>query len=68
MQLITWLLRLILFIVLVCFSAINSDKILLYYSHDQSVELPLSIVLLIFFGLGVLLTIFTTPRNSSAKK
>lgn len=48
MQLITWLLRLIIFIVLVCFSAINSDKVLLYYYHGQSLELPLSVILLIF--------------------
>ena len=68
MQLITWLLRLILFIILVCFSVINSDKISLYYYHDLSLELPLSVVLLIFFGLGVLLTIFTSSRKSSAKK
>ncbi|SER39146.1 Protein of unknown function [Nitrosomonas sp. Nm51] len=68
MQLITWLLRLIIFVVLICFSLINSKDITLHYYQHQSVELPLSVILLVFFALGVLLTILTTPRNTVAKK
>ncbi|HBV20377.1 MAG TPA: DUF1049 domain-containing protein [Nitrosomonas sp.] len=68
MQLIIWLLRLIVFIFLVGFAAINLENITLYYYQNQSLELPLSVVLLGFFALGVLLTIFTTPRKSGTKK
>ncbi|MDR4514870.1 LapA family protein [Nitrosomonas sp.] len=68
MQLITWLLRLIIFVGLVCFSMINSENITLNYYHDRSLELPLSVVLLFFFGLGVVLTLITAPSKTAAKK
>lgn len=68
MQLITWLLRLIIFLLLVVFAAENSENITIYYYQDQSLEMPLSVALLIFFALGVLLTLLTAPRKSIVKK
>lgn len=68
MQLLTWLLRLIIFFLFFCFAAMNSENITLHYSHESSLEIPLSVALLIFFGLGVLLTIFTAPRSYGKRK
>ncbi len=68
MRFISWILRLIIFVVLVHFSMINSEKITLHYYHNQSLELPLSVALLIFFSMGVLLTIITAPRRAASKK
>ncbi|PTN09442.1 DUF1049 domain-containing protein [Nitrosomonas aestuarii] len=68
MQLIIWLLRLIVFVFLVGFAAINLENTTLFYYQNQSLELPLSVLLLIFFALGVMLTILTTPRKTDAKK
>ena len=68
MQLITWLLRLIIFIFLINFAAANSENITINYYQDEFLELPLSVALLIFFALGVVLTIVSVPRKSSVKK
>jgi lipopolysaccharide assembly protein A len=63
MRVITWSLRLIIFFLFAGFSAMNSENITLYYFEDRSIEMPLSAVLLVFFALGVFLTIFTTSRK-----
>jgi len=68
MRFISWLLRLIIFVVLVHFSMINSDKVTLHYYQDQSLELPLSVALLVFFSMGVLLTMITASRKTTSKK
>lgn len=68
MQLITWLLRLIIFLLLVIFATENSENITIHYYQNQSLEIPLSVALLIFFALGVLLTLLTTTRKSGANK
>jgi len=68
MQVITWSLRLIIFFLFASFSAMNSENITLYYFEDRSTEIPLSVVLLVFFALGVFLTIFTTSRWSAGKR
>lgn len=68
MQLITWLLRLIIFVFFVSFAAENSETINLYYFQNQSFEMPLSVALLIFFALGVMLTLMTVPRKAASKK
>lgn len=67
MQIFTWSLRLVVFLVFVCFAAVNSENITLYFFHDSPVEMPLSVCMLAFFGLGVLLTIFTSPRRKVAE-
>jgi len=68
MYLLKWALRLVIFFMFVCFAAMNNENITLHYYHDRSLEMPLSVILLIFFALGVLLTIFTAPRRNTAKK
>lgn len=68
MQVITWSLRLIIFFLFASFSAMNSENITLYYFEDRFIEIPLSVVLLVFFALGVFLTICTTSRYSAAKR
>jgi lipopolysaccharide assembly protein A len=68
MRVITWSLRLIIFFLFASFSAMNSENITLYYFEDRSIEMPLSVVLLVFFALGVFLTIFTTPPCSAGKR
>ncbi|MBX3617664.1 LapA family protein [Nitrosomonas sp.] len=52
MKLITWLSRIFVFVVLAIFASNNSQPIMLQYYFDKSIELPLSVALLIFFALG----------------
>ena len=61
MYLITWLLRIGIFVLLVFFAAINSETVTLNYYLDKSYDLPLSVVLLLFFALGVGMTYISTP-------
>jgi len=63
MYLITWLLRIGIFVLLIGFAAINSETIALNYYLDKSFDLPLSVVLLLFFGLGVGLTYLSIPNK-----
>lgn len=55
MKLITWLSRIFVFVVLAVFASNNSQPIILQYYFDKSIELPLSVALLIFFSLGALI-------------
>ncbi|MBS0423390.1 MAG: LapA family protein [Proteobacteria bacterium] len=65
-NLITWLLRIAIFVVLAVFASKNSQPVTLQYYLDQSIELPFSVVLLIFFALGALITaIFVRCRCHS---
>ncbi len=57
MNLIVWLLRIVVFVILAIFASKNSQPIMLQYYLDQSIELPLSVALLIFFALGILVTL-----------
>ncbi len=61
MYLITWLLRIGIFVLLVSFAANNSETVTLNYYLDKSYDLPLSVVLLLFFALGVGMTYISTP-------
>ncbi len=61
MYLITWLLRIGIFVLLVSFAAHNSETVTLNYYLDKSYDLPLSVVLLLFFALGVGLTYISNP-------
>ncbi|MBS0299745.1 MAG: LapA family protein [Gammaproteobacteria bacterium] len=56
-NLITWLLRIAVFVILAVFASKNSQPVTLHYYLDQSIELPFSVVLLIFFALGALITV-----------
>lgn len=53
MRLILWLLRIVVFVLLVSFVAKNFDAVTLHYYLDYEYQLPLSILLLIFFALGM---------------
>lgn len=57
MNLIAWFLRIIVFVILAVFASNNSQSVTLQYYLDQSIELPLSVVILIFFALGILITL-----------
>ena len=63
MYLITWLLRIGLLALLIGFAAINTETITLNYYLDKSFDLPLSVVLLLFFALGVGLTYISIPNK-----
>lgn len=67
MQVFIWLLRLIVFLLFICFAAMNSEIIVLHYYHERSIEMPVSVALLLFFALGVLLTIVTASKNKGKK-
>ncbi|MEK6735625.1 MAG: LapA family protein [Pseudomonadota bacterium] len=69
MQLLTWILRVVVFLLLLSFATQNSELIALkYYLMDKPVELPLSIVLLVFFAMGVFLTYLSTLLSKYFKK
>jgi len=69
MQLLTWILRVVVFLLLLSFAIQNSELIALkYYLMDKPVELPLSIVLLIFFAMGVFLTYLSTLLSKFFRK
>lgn len=55
MKLITWLSRIFIFVALAVFASNNTQLITLQYYLDKSIELPLSVALLIFFAAGALI-------------
>jgi len=66
MNLIAWFLRIVVFVILAVFASKNSQPVMLQYYLDQSIELPLSVALLIFFALGILITfLFVRCKNCS---
>jgi len=68
MNLIAWLLRIVVFVVLAVFASKNSQSVMLQYYLDKSIELPLSVVLLIFFALGILVTLLFSRRCYRSNK
>ncbi len=67
-NLIAWLLRIVVFVVLAVFASKNSQSVILQYYLDKSIELPLSVVLLIFFALGILVTLLFSRRCYRSNK
>ena len=63
MNLITWILRIVVFVTLAVFASKNSQPVTLQYYLDKSIELPLSVVLLIFFALGIFITLLFGRRS-----
>lgn len=57
MNLITWIFRIAAFAILAIFASKNSQPVTLQYSLDQSIELPFSVALLIFFALGAIISL-----------
>lgn len=68
MRLIFWLLRIVVFVLLVSFIAKNFEPVTLHYYLDYEYQLPLSIVLLIFLALGMIIGYFSFLGNESRKK
>ncbi|WP_309296078.1 LapA family protein [Nitrosomonas sp. PY1] len=68
MKMIIWFLRISVFAILAVFASQNSQPVVLQYYLNQSIELPLSAVMLAFFALGIFITIiFTYCRFRSEK-
>lgn len=63
MNLISWILRIVVFVILAIFASKNSQPVTLQYYLDKSLELPLSVVLLIFFALGIFITLLFGRRS-----
>lgn len=68
MNLIAWFLRIVVFVILAIFASKNSQPIMLQYYLDKSIELPLSVALLIFFTLGIFITLLFARRSSRSGK
>lgn len=58
MRYLSWLLRLVLFLLLFGFAIKNVDQVTLHYYLGYAWEAPLVVILLIFFFAGVLIGLF----------
>jgi uncharacterized integral membrane protein len=73
MKLIIWLLRAVLFVVLLGFAIKNSSIVTLHFFLDTAWSLPLVIVMLVFFsvgaavGLSAALGVFLRQRRELAR-
>ncbi len=70
MQILIWIVRIVVILLIVWFAARNADPVVLYGYMDSSVKAPLVLILLAFFGAGLLLgllaslmTIFQLKRE-----
>lgn len=70
MQILIWIVRIIVILLIVWFAARNAEPVMLYGYMDSSVKAPLVLILLAFFGGGLLLgllaslmTIFQLKRE-----
>ena len=54
MRIVTWAIRLIVFVLLVAFAAKNADPITLRFYFDLVWQAPLIVVLFVFFAAGAL--------------
>jgi uncharacterized integral membrane protein len=70
MQILIWIVRVIVILLIVWFAAKNAEPVVLYGYMDSSVKAPLVLILLGFFGAGLLIgllaslmTIFQLKRE-----
>lgn len=70
MQIVIWIVRIVVILLIVWFAARNADPVVLYGYMDSSLKAPLVLILLAFFGGGLLLgllaslmTIFQLKRE-----
>lgn len=68
MNIIAWFLRIVVFVILAVFASKNAHPIELFYYLDKSIELPLSVALLIFFALGSLIALIFVRCRCNAHK
>lgn len=54
MRLVTWAIRLVVFLLLVAFAAKNAEPVTLRFYFDLALEAPLVVVLFGFFAIGAL--------------
>ncbi len=55
MQILIWIVRVVVILLIVWFAARNSEPIVLYGYMDSSLKAPLVLILLAFFGGGLML-------------
>ena len=55
MQILIWIVRVVVILLIVWFAARNAEPVVLYGYMDSSVKAPLVLILLAFFGGGLLL-------------
>jgi uncharacterized integral membrane protein len=53
-RIVTWAIRLVVFVLLIAFAAKNADKVTLRFYFDLALEAPLVLLLLAFFAAGAL--------------
>jgi putative membrane protein len=53
-RIVTWAIRLIVFVLLIAFAAKNAEKVTLRFYFDLALEAPLVLLLLAFFAVGAL--------------
>ena len=70
MQILIWIVRIVVILLIVWFAARNAEPVILYGYMDSNVKAPLVLILLAFFGGGLLLgllaslmTIFQLKRE-----
>ena len=54
MRIVTWTIRLLVFVLLVAFAAKNADPVTLRFFFDLALQTPLVLALFAFFALGAL--------------
>ena len=54
MRLVTWAVRLVVFLLLVAFAAKNAEPVTLHFYFDLALEAPLVVALFAFFAAGAL--------------
>ena len=54
MRLVTWAIRLIVFVLLIAFAAKNVEPVTLRFYFDLALQAPLVVLLLAFFAIGAL--------------
>lgn len=60
MRILSWILRIILFVALFLFALKNTDSVSLSLYFDQSWQAPLILVLLVFFAAGAAMGVLAT--------
>ncbi len=54
MRIVTWAIRLIVFVLLLAFAAKNADPVTLRFYFDLTWQMPLVVLLFVFFAAGAL--------------
>ncbi len=68
MKMTIWFIRVTIFAILGLFASQNSQIVTVQYYIDKTMDLPLSVVMLAFFALGILITLFFTVCDIRTKK